>query len=201
MGEAERRGLSLPQSRCGCGWSVGPLPLLLLSCVPCVSLVSREEAEAVCVGGSVGWAASRGWQDAFGLLSPAHEGKPPYPTHHLARSLVLSPRRERWGRRDRPTDRRPRERSRHRQPPMPPPPPGMTLCRLPTATLGLSLSLPCFLSRPRFSLAARRARAVAVRAAASSSSPDSSFGSRMEETVKKTVADNPVVIYSKSWCS
>ncbi|PUZ52752.1 hypothetical protein GQ55_6G294700 [Panicum hallii var. hallii] len=85
----------------------------------------------------------------------------------------------------------------------PPPPPGMTLCRLPTATLGLPLSLPCLLSRPRLSLAARRARAVAARASSSSSSssPDSSFGSRMEESVKKTVADNPVVIYSKSWCS
>ncbi|XP_022728185.1 glutaredoxin-C5, chloroplastic-like isoform X2 [Durio zibethinus] len=29
----------------------------------------------------------------------------------------------------------------------------------------------------------------------------SSFGSRLEESVKKTVADNPVVVYSKSWCS
>ncbi|KAK1397930.1 Glutaredoxin-C5, chloroplastic [Heracleum sosnowskyi] len=28
-----------------------------------------------------------------------------------------------------------------------------------------------------------------------------SFGSRLEETVKKTVTDNPVVVYSKSWCS
>ncbi|XWS76160.1 hypothetical protein CRYUN_Cryun01aG0152600 [Craigia yunnanensis] len=28
----------------------------------------------------------------------------------------------------------------------------------------------------------------------------SSFGSRLEETVKKTVADNPIVVYSKSWC-
>ncbi|KAG2585849.1 monothiol glutaredoxin-S10-like [Panicum virgatum] len=85
---------------------------------------------------------------------------------------------------------------------MPPPPPGMTLCRLPTAALGLPLSLPCLLSRPQLSLAARRARAVAARASSSSSSsPDSSFGSRMEESVKKTVADNPVVIYSKSWCS
>lgn len=28
-----------------------------------------------------------------------------------------------------------------------------------------------------------------------------SFGSRLEETVRKTVADNPVVVYSKSWCS
>ncbi|CAO2186518.1 unnamed protein product [Urochloa humidicola] len=82
----------------------------------------------------------------------------------------------------------------------PPPPPGTTLCRLPTATAGLSLSLPCLPSRSRLSLAARRARAVAARAA-SSDSPDSSFGSRMEDSVKKTVADNPVVIYSKSWCS
>ncbi|KAK6259871.1 Glutaredoxin - like 3 [Theobroma cacao] len=29
----------------------------------------------------------------------------------------------------------------------------------------------------------------------------SSFGSRLEENVKKTVADNPVVVYSKTWCS
>uniref|UniRef100_A0A804NPB6 Glutaredoxin domain-containing protein n=1 Tax=Zea mays TaxID=4577 RepID=A0A804NPB6_MAIZE len=94
--------------------------------------------------------------------------------------------------------------------PPPPPPPqqqqqqsGMTLCRLPTATLGLPLSLPCLLprSRPRLCFAARHARAVAARASSSSPSPDSSFGSRMEESVKKTVADNPVVIYSKSWCS
>ncbi|KAL8146869.1 glutaredoxin-C5, chloroplastic-like isoform X2 [Apium graveolens] len=28
-----------------------------------------------------------------------------------------------------------------------------------------------------------------------------SFGSRLEETVRKTVTDNPVVVYSKSWCS
>ncbi|KAI3678754.1 hypothetical protein L6452_38057 [Arctium lappa] len=28
-----------------------------------------------------------------------------------------------------------------------------------------------------------------------------SFGSRLEETVKKTVTDNPVVVYSKTWCS
>ena len=38
-------------------------------------------------------------------------------------------------------------------------------------------------------------------ASSSSPSPDSSFGSRMEDSVKKTVSDNPVVIYSKSWCS
>ncbi|CAO2169932.1 unnamed protein product, partial [Urochloa humidicola] len=94
-----------------------------------------------------------------------------------------------------------REESREiPMPPPPPPPPGTTLCRLPPATAGLSLSLPCLPSLPRLSLAARRARAVAARAA-SSDSPDSSFGSRMEDSVKKTVADNPVVIYSKSWCS
>ncbi|XP_021893722.1 glutaredoxin-C5, chloroplastic isoform X2 [Carica papaya] len=29
----------------------------------------------------------------------------------------------------------------------------------------------------------------------------SSFGSRLEESVKKTVADNTVVVYSKTWCS
>ncbi|KAI4300106.1 hypothetical protein L6164_033520 [Bauhinia variegata] len=29
----------------------------------------------------------------------------------------------------------------------------------------------------------------------------SSFGSRLEETVKKTVEENPVVVYSKTWCS
>ncbi|XP_043707687.1 monothiol glutaredoxin-S10 [Telopea speciosissima] len=28
-----------------------------------------------------------------------------------------------------------------------------------------------------------------------------SFGSRLEDSVKKTVAENPVVVYSKTWCS
>uniref|UniRef100_A0A2P2K8G3 Uncharacterized protein MANES_13G042100 n=1 Tax=Rhizophora mucronata TaxID=61149 RepID=A0A2P2K8G3_RHIMU len=46
-----------------------------------------------------------------------------------------------------------------------------------------------------------RYRRVSVRAMSSSSSSSSSFGSRLEETVRKTVADNPVVVYSKSWCS
>ncbi|KEH42430.1 putative thioredoxin-disulfide reductase [Medicago truncatula] len=35
----------------------------------------------------------------------------------------------------------------------------------------------------------------------SSSSSSSSFGSRLEETIKNTVSQNPVVVYSKSWCS
>lgn len=41
----------------------------------------------------------------------------------------------------------------------------------------------------------RRYGPVLVRAMASS------FGSRLEETVKKTVEENPVVVYSKTWCS
>ncbi|ESQ50394.1 hypothetical protein EUTSA_v10002105mg [Eutrema salsugineum] len=32
-------------------------------------------------------------------------------------------------------------------------------------------------------------------------SSSSSFGSTLEESVKSTVAENPVVVYSKSWCS
>ncbi|KAG8640278.1 hypothetical protein MANES_13G042100v8 [Manihot esculenta] len=40
-----------------------------------------------------------------------------------------------------------------------------------------------------------RRRPISVRAMASS------FGSRLEETIKKTVAENPVVVYSKTWCS
>lgn len=35
----------------------------------------------------------------------------------------------------------------------------------------------------------------------SSSSSSSSFGSRLEDSVKKTIAENPVVVYSKTWCS
>ncbi|KAJ4872665.1 hypothetical protein Rs2_45669 [Raphanus sativus] len=34
----------------------------------------------------------------------------------------------------------------------------------------------------------------------SSADSSSSFGSRMEESVKKTVNDNTVVVYSKTWC-
>ncbi|CAH8275017.1 unnamed protein product [Arabidopsis lyrata] len=36
---------------------------------------------------------------------------------------------------------------------------------------------------------------------AASSSSSSSFGSRMEESVRKTVTENTVVVYSKTWCS
>uniref|UniRef100_A0A0E0EP70 Glutaredoxin domain-containing protein n=1 Tax=Oryza meridionalis TaxID=40149 RepID=A0A0E0EP70_9ORYZ len=81
------------------------------------------------------------------------------------------------------------------------PPRSLTLSRLPVAALGLPFS-SCSPPPPRlrFPFAARRARSLATRAS-SSSSPDSSFGSRMEDSVKRTLADNPVVIYSKSWCS
>ncbi|XAR61020.1 Thioredoxin-disulfide reductase [Bertholletia excelsa] len=41
----------------------------------------------------------------------------------------------------------------------------------------------------------RRAGGVKIRAMAAS------FGSRLEESVKKTISKNPVVVYSKTWCS
>lgn len=44
-------------------------------------------------------------------------------------------------------------------------------------------------------------RCSSFRAMSSSSSSPSSSGSTLEETVKTTVAENPVVVYSKSWCS
>ncbi|XVE72829.1 hypothetical protein DITRI_Ditri11bG0069800 [Diplodiscus trichospermus] len=47
----------------------------------------------------------------------------------------------------------------------------------------------------RVSGSRRQSKPTSVRGMASS------FGSRLEESVKKTVADNPVVVYSKSWCS
>ncbi|KAL5222273.1 hypothetical protein ABZP36_026986 [Zizania latifolia] len=75
------------------------------------------------------------------------------------------------------------------------PPRSLTLCHLPLPTLGLHFS--CSPPRPHLPLAAHRARAVAAWA---SSSPDSSFGSWIEDSIKKTLADNPAVIYSKSWC-
>lgn len=44
-------------------------------------------------------------------------------------------------------------------------------------------------------------RSMSSSSSFSSPSSSSSFGARLEETVKKTVAENPVVIYSKTWCS
>ncbi|KAF8090748.1 hypothetical protein N665_0468s0025 [Sinapis alba] len=43
-------------------------------------------------------------------------------------------------------------------------------------------------------------RAMSSSSSAASSS-SSSFGSRMEESVRKTVTENIVVVYSKTWCS
>ncbi|CAL1411958.1 unnamed protein product [Linum trigynum] len=74
-----------------------------------------------------------------------------------------------------------------------------------------SRQFPCFPSHRQALLAStatvsfngygsRRHRPLTVRAMSAPSSP-SSFGARLEETVKKTVAENPVVVYSKTWCS
>ncbi|XP_022157517.1 glutaredoxin-C5, chloroplastic-like isoform X2 [Momordica charantia] len=42
-----------------------------------------------------------------------------------------------------------------------------------------------------------RSKLVSIKAVSSSSS----FGSRLEESVKATISQNPVVVYSKTWCS
>ncbi|KAI6694503.1 hypothetical protein NL676_022213 [Syzygium grande] len=46
-----------------------------------------------------------------------------------------------------------------------------------------------------------RRRASVQAASSPSPSSSSSFGSRLEDAVRKTVAENPVVVYSKTWCS
>ncbi|KAK6940583.1 Glutaredoxin [Dillenia turbinata] len=53
-------------------------------------------------------------------------------------------------------------------------------------------------NRIRFLTTTMRFGGISVRAMSSSSS---SFGSRLEESVKKTIDENPVVVYSKTWCS
>uniref|UniRef100_G3MQU3 Glutaredoxin domain-containing protein n=1 Tax=Amblyomma maculatum TaxID=34609 RepID=G3MQU3_AMBMU len=74
---------------------------------------------------------------------------------------------------------------------------------LPTIRSPPSLS---FCPSPSPSSSSRRSRTLTltVRSTSSSSpssSSSSSFGARLEDSVKKTVAENPVVIYSKTWCS
>ncbi|XP_038874858.1 glutaredoxin-C5, chloroplastic-like [Benincasa hispida] len=51
--------------------------------------------------------------------------------------------------------------------------------------------------------ASTRTRPMSIKAvsSSSSSSSSSSFGSRLEESVKTTITQNPVVVYSKTWCS
>ncbi|KAJ9169701.1 hypothetical protein P3X46_017863 [Hevea brasiliensis] len=65
------------------------------------------------------------------------------------------------------------------------------LCNLSTLSLPLKTGSSTILG---VNVSTRRGP-VSVRVMASS------FGSRLEETVKKTVAENPVVVYSKTWCS
>ncbi|TXG63930.1 hypothetical protein EZV62_010924 [Acer yangbiense] len=70
-----------------------------------------------------------------------------------------------------------------------------SLSHLPTNNFGL-VNNAKLTSGTSFSInGKRRYGAVSVQAMASS------FGSRLEETVKKTVSENPVVVYSKTWCS
>lgn len=47
----------------------------------------------------------------------------------------------------------------------------------------------------------RTGRTFFIQAISDSSASSSSFGSRLEDTVKTTVSENPVVVYSKTWCS
>ncbi|KAK9206431.1 hypothetical protein WN943_016707 [Citrus x changshan-huyou] len=77
--------------------------------------------------------------------------------------------------------------------------PSRSLSHIPTSNPGLvtANNYYTFSSRTSLSVNGRRRRygAVSVQAMASS------FGSRLEESVKKTVSENPVVVYSKTWCS
>ncbi|KDO65788.1 hypothetical protein CISIN_1g030613mg [Citrus sinensis] len=77
--------------------------------------------------------------------------------------------------------------------------PSRSLSHIPTSNPGLvtANNYYTFSSRTSLSVNGRRRRygAVSVQAMASS------YGSRLEESVKKTVSENPVVVYSKTWCS
>ncbi|XP_039134541.1 monothiol glutaredoxin-S10-like [Dioscorea cayenensis subsp. rotundata] len=66
-----------------------------------------------------------------------------------------------------------------------------------------SFSLPSLLpsSPPSLRYQRRRGRRDGSLVVRSMSSSSASFGSRLEESVRKTVSENPVVIYSKTWCS
>ncbi|KAJ3689408.1 hypothetical protein LUZ61_018572 [Rhynchospora tenuis] len=74
-----------------------------------------------------------------------------------------------------------------------------SLCpRIKNAGLRNHLPLPFLSTNLTRASRISRGRILTVRSMSSSSQ---SFGARMEETVKKTVSDHPVVIYSKTWCS
>ncbi|KAJ4733097.1 Glutaredoxin family protein [Rhynchospora pubera] len=66
---------------------------------------------------------------------------------------------------------------------------------------GLRNHLPLPLLSTNLTRASRISRGRMLTVKSMSSSSSQSFGARMEETVKKTVSDHPVVIYSKTWCS
>nr|XP_029124491.1 monothiol glutaredoxin-S10 isoform X2 [Elaeis guineensis] len=64
-----------------------------------------------------------------------------------------------------------------------------------------SLSSPPLCPSLRSAVFRRRAGGGRGGALAVRSMTSASFGSRLEESVKKTISENPVVIYSKTWCS
>ncbi|RDX86216.1 Glutaredoxin-C5, chloroplastic, partial [Mucuna pruriens] len=64
----------------------------------------------------------------------------------------------------------------------------------------LSSSSSSTMSKHSFSIS-RRIYASPTPKRSSVRATSSSFGSRLEDTVKKTVSENPVVVYSKTWCS
>ncbi|WOL13716.1 monothiol glutaredoxin-S10 [Canna indica] len=73
--------------------------------------------------------------------------------------------------------------------------PPRTLCPLPPFAIVIREK------RGRRSLMLRQSLTVRSMASSSSSPSSSSFGSRLEESVRKTINEHPVVIYSKTWCS
>ncbi|XP_058771015.1 monothiol glutaredoxin-S10 [Vicia villosa] len=67
-------------------------------------------------------------------------------------------------------------------------------------TLSTPISTPSPITNASSSTT-RRAPTLIRATSSSPSSSSSSFGSRLEETIKTTLSQNPVVVYSKSWCS
>ncbi|XP_051118563.1 glutaredoxin-C5, chloroplastic-like isoform X2 [Andrographis paniculata] len=71
----------------------------------------------------------------------------------------------------------------------------------PCASLSRTTAIPVYRSRrcnyaPTNCTVRRTAAVVKIRAMCSDS-----IGSGLEESVKKTLSENPVVVYSKTWCS
>ncbi|KAJ6956584.1 hypothetical protein NC652_007607 [Populus alba x Populus x berolinensis] len=77
---------------------------------------------------------------------------------------------------------------------------GLPICSTPLSNNSSGLKTTSTCSRILSINGPKRYGPMSVRAT-DSSSPSSSFGSRLEDAVKKTVAENPVVVYSKTWCS